>query len=118
MIRYITEKKSVVRVHVEMRGDVQEYALNFLKIFNNVRDNPELLMCYNDHGNGVYVICEPEVKEATVDFLGWFGTVSEPEELTGLLPVLDESSLKPDEWDQIENYKALPVDDNGLLMGY
>ena len=116
MIRYITEKKPVVRVCVEMRGDVQEYALNFLKIFNNVRDNPELLMCYNDHYSHVYVICEPSAEDATVDFLGWFGTVTDTEELTGLLPVLDESRLTPGEWDELENYKALPVDTAGFYI--
>lgn len=116
MIRFITEKKPVVKVCVEMRGDVQEYALNFLKIVNNVRDNEELLRCYNGYGNDVYVICEPSAKDATVDFLGWFGEVTDIEEITGLLPVLDEEHLTPEEWDQLERYKALPaVDGSGTM---
>lgn len=100
MYKFDCEKTTVSRVGVTMKGDVQEYALNLLKIINNVRDNSEMLTCYNDSGNNVYVICKEDATDAVVDWLGWFGDVHEPERLTGLQPVLLDHLLTEKEWDE------------------
>ena len=69
------EKRDAVRIKVEMRGDIGEYAKNFLTIYNNVKNDKDLLKMYNDYGNGVYVVCETTVKDAAVEFLKQFGEI-------------------------------------------
>lgn len=99
MYKFDCEKITVSRVGVTMKGDTQEYALNLLKIINNVRDSSELFTCYNDPSNNVYVICKEESTQAVVDWLGWFGEVHEPERLTGLQPILLDHLMTDKEYD-------------------
>lgn len=99
MIKFAFEKLSVSRVGVTLKGDIQTKALNFLKIFNNVRDNNELLHVYNDHADNVYVICEDDSVDATVEWLGWFGEVHEPEHVNGIRPALIDHLLTDAEFD-------------------
>ena len=62
-------------VTVELEGNIQEYAESFLHIFNNVKENKELLKVENYYNNDVTVYCELEVKEQLIDYLGKFGKV-------------------------------------------
>ena len=110
MIKFTAEKVKVSRIRVTLSEDLQKYALDFLKISNNVRDNSELLMCGNYPGsNDVFVVCTESATEATVDWLGWFGKVSETESLTGIKPVLEEEKLTTAEWDA-EDQITLPAE--------
>lgn len=64
---------------VEMKGDVQTYAMNFLHIFNNVRTQEALLAVENDYEDGVYLYWKEEdgVTEETVTrYLSQFGEVA------------------------------------------
>lgn len=69
-----------VRVNVE--GGIEEYAVNFLHIFNNVRENKELLKVKNYYdGNDVVVYCKPEFKDATIKYLKMFGKIQSCEKV-------------------------------------
>lgn len=69
-----------VRVNVE--GGIEEYAVNFLHIFNNVRENKELLKVKNYYdGNDVVVYCTPEFKDATIKYLKMFGKIQSCEKV-------------------------------------
>ena len=61
-------------VTVEILSSVEEYAKNFLHIFNNVRENKELIKVENYYGNNnVTVYCMPEAKDELIRYLGNFG---------------------------------------------
>jgi hypothetical protein len=69
-----------VRVNVE--GDIEEYAVNFLNIFNNVRENKELLKVKNYYdSNDVTVYCKPEFKDVTIKYLKMFGEIKSCEKV-------------------------------------
>lgn len=63
-------------VTVEVEGNVNEYAENFLHIFNNVRANEGLLKVKNYYdSNDVTVYCELDFKEALIKYLKMFGRI-------------------------------------------
>lgn len=63
-------------VTVEVKGNLEEYAENFLHIFNNVRENKELLKIKNHYdSNDVTVYCELDSKEALIKYLKLFGEI-------------------------------------------
>lgn len=70
---YATEGYAIT---VEVEGNVKEYTENFLHIFNNVRENKELLKVQNYYGsNDVTVYCELDVKDNLVKYLKAFGKI-------------------------------------------
>lgn len=69
-------------VTVKIKGGIEEYALNFLNIYNNVRESRELLKIENHWGNNdVTVYCEEETKEALVNYLKKFGEIKSIEKV-------------------------------------
>lgn len=61
-------------VTVKIIGSVGEYAKNFLHIFNNTRENKELIKVENYYGNNdVTVYCTTEAKDELIRYLGNFG---------------------------------------------
>ena len=63
-------------VKVAISGELEEYAVNFLHIFNNVRENKELLKVKNYYdSNDVTVYCKLEFKEETIKYLKMFGEI-------------------------------------------
>lgn len=106
-IKFVTEEQKAIRFAVEMEGNVETYAMNFLKIYNNVREDRDLLKVYNNSGNTVYVVCKPEVADACKDWLEWFGTVSEPQEVIGIQPCLDDYRLTETDWDKLDRSEIL-----------
>lgn len=73
--RKIMEFYKGFEVGVKMEGSIEEYAKNFLAIFNNVRENDELVSVRNDWGNTVYVTCYADALAETKKFLSQFGRV-------------------------------------------
>ena len=76
------EKKPVeftkgFEVTVRIDGTVQEYAMSFLHIFNNVKENDELVRVTNDYKNNVSVVCYADALEATKSYLRQFGEIAE-----------------------------------------
>ena len=69
-------------VTVEIEGSLKEYAENFLHIFNNVRENEELLKVKNYYGsNDVTVYCELDAKDRLIKYLKAFGKIKECEKV-------------------------------------
>lgn len=69
-----------IRVNVE--GGIEEYAVNFLHIFNNVRENKELLKVRNYYDtNDVTVYCMPNFKDETIKYLKMFGEIKSCEKV-------------------------------------
>lgn len=68
-------------VTVKVEGSIDEYAKNFLHIFNNVRENRELLKVENHHNNDVTVYCEEKTKDALIKYLKNFGEIKSIEKV-------------------------------------
>ena len=69
-------------VTVEILGGMEEYAMNFLHIFNNVRENKELLKVKNYYGsNDVTVYCTSKVKDELIRYLGSLGEFKDCEKI-------------------------------------
>ena len=65
-------------VVVNVEGNIEDYALSFLNIFNNVRENKELFAVRNEPGsNRVAVTCDIDYLEETKEYLANFGKVEE-----------------------------------------
>ena len=86
------EKEIGYRIQVNLPDNIDEYAKNFLKIYNNVKSHRELLKMYNDYDNGVYLIVRAEDKDQTVDWLKWFGEIVDVEEIVLYVPYLEYKS--------------------------
>jgi hypothetical protein len=69
-----TEKAKLIMVNIE--GDVQKYALSFLHIWNNARENPHVFYkvenCFNNH---VFVTFNPDEYENVREYLENFGKI-------------------------------------------
>lgn len=69
---------------------IQGYATMWLNLTNNQKANKkELLKVYNDYDNGIYVVCDADVKnvEATEDYLKRLGlTIECREEVVVVMP--------------------------------
>ena len=68
-------------ITVEIKGNVEEYAMKFLCIYNNVRENRDLLKIENHWNNDVTVYCEEENKEALINYLKKFGEIKGTEKV-------------------------------------
>lgn len=64
-------------ITVELETDnLNDYAKNFLHIFNNARENKELLKVENHFGsNDVTAYCEEKYKERVTKYLKQFGKI-------------------------------------------
>jgi hypothetical protein len=69
------EKRPATRIKVKLSNDTDQYAISFLAIYNNVKSHSELLKLYNDYAENVFVVCESEVCDDTVEFLQQFGEI-------------------------------------------
>jgi hypothetical protein len=68
-------------ITVDVKGGVEEYAMSFLHIFNNVRENEKLFRVENYHNNDVTVYCEEESKESLIKYLKNFGEIKSIEKM-------------------------------------
>ena len=76
----MAEKLTVYRedgfeIGVELSGKLEKYAVDFLHIFNNVKEHPGLIRVWNDYGNTVYVVCTEEMHGPCREYLEQFGTI-------------------------------------------
>lgn len=92
-------------VTVEIEGDVADYAKSFLNIFNNVRENRELIKVKNYYNsNEVTVYCELEAKDNLIKYLKMFGEIKSCEKI--LVYEVEEP-----EYDYGRYYEAIIVSD-------
>ena len=76
------------RVCVKISGDINDYAKAFLAIYNNVKNDSNLLKMYNNYSDAVYVVCEDDVVDAAVEFLSQFGEIKKIEKIKAYKPYL------------------------------
>ena len=76
MIKFTHDFEKAIRFCVDIEGDVQKYAMSFLHIFNNARENPD---CFykveNCYDNRVFVTCNMEYEDQAEDYLSQFGKI-------------------------------------------
>lgn len=85
-------------VTVDLEGDLEEYAKNFLHIFNNVRESEDLVKVKNYYGsNLVTVYCNLESKNALVKYLGVFGEVKSCDKV--IMYQIDEPDFDMDKYE-------------------
>ena len=79
-------------VSVKLADNLEQYAKDFLHIFNNVREASELLAIRNyDGSNCVTVYCEPDSKDDLIAYLENFGEIKRCEE--AIMLQVDECTL-------------------------
>lgn len=92
-------------VTVDIEGNIKEYAEGFLHIFNNVRQNSELIKVKNYYdSNEVTVYCELDAKDTLIKYLKAFG------EIKGCEKVLMYQMEEPD-YDFKKYYDAVIIPD-------
>lgn len=91
------EKLKGYRATVKVDKPIEEYALAFLHIYNNVKVRKNYKM-YNDYGDKISVVCDYNDRNGIVDYLEQFGEVVEQCEVVLLSPWVE---LSDDEFDAI-----------------
>ena len=88
-------------ITVEIETDnINDYAKNFLHIFNNVRENKELLKVRNYFGsNDVTVYCDEKNKDAAMKYLKSFGEIKDCEKV--LMYQLSEPDYDINKYDDV-----------------
>lgn len=87
MVKYAHNKEKAVEFTVELEGDVQQYAMSFLHIFNNARDNKDIFYKVENMSasNKIFVSCNPEDREAVKEYLEQFGKITFEEEINRIV---------------------------------
>lgn len=80
-MRCYPESKKAIEFTVKLPGDVNQYALNFLHIFNNVRENPDVLCNLKNYDgtNLISVVCDMDYENEAEAYLSQFGEITEKE---------------------------------------
>ena len=82
MIKWAHDKEKAVRFTIRIEGNLQEYALAFLHIWNNARENKE---CFykveNNASNCIMVTAKRSAKTEVQYYLSQFGEIEEIEEV-------------------------------------
>lgn len=89
-------KRLAIRLKVAIEGDIETYAKAFLAIYNNYKNDKDLLKVYNDYDNGVYLVCESHVQDEAIRFLGQFGTITRIDTVEVVQPELVEYTYRDD----------------------
>ena len=97
-IRMRTNEFEAYAVRAEIKGNVEEYAMAFLHIFNNVRESRELFKVENSYNNDVTVYCELEVKDKLEEYLKMFGEIKSCDKVL-MYQLLDDTDYDFDKYD-------------------
>lgn len=82
MINFTHEKETAIKFSLYVSGDVSEYAMSLLHIINNARENKSsFYKVENTSSNLVYVVCNPDDKEAVRKYLENFGEIKFEDEV-------------------------------------
>lgn len=87
MINLFYEKEKAIRITVRLDGDIQEYALSFLHIWNNAREYPNKLYKVENisASNDIFVTCNPNCEEEAKEYLEQFGEIRYTEEINWIV---------------------------------
>lgn len=76
MIRFNHEMEKAKQFVVDIEGDVQRYALSFLHIINNARENKDVFYKVKNHwDNRVFVTFNPDDYDNVKEYLENFGKI-------------------------------------------
>lgn len=83
MVKYSHEKQKAIEITVRLEGDVQRYALSFLHIFNNARDNKDIFYKVENisGSNDIFVTCNSDSIDDVKNYLEQFGEIRNTEEV-------------------------------------
>lgn len=77
MVKFDYTKEKAILFDLTLDKPVEEYALNFLHIWNNAREYPNMFYkVENNSGCDVFVTANPKYEEEVFDYLSQFGDVS------------------------------------------
>ena len=100
MTQCTVEKIRGTQVLIKLPEDLNEYALNFLALFNNYRTNKDIHYLSNNDGDTVCIIVAYEDgSESYGYFKEWlenFGTVERENEVNIYVPYIDDDSINYD----------------------
>ena len=101
-IKFEAEVEEAIEIVVELPKSTQEYAMNFLVIFNNAREyNTQFLSVRNSRGNKVFVTCREKNVENMREFLSCYGNIVEERKVLYACPVSVPSKALDKIFDQI-----------------
>lgn len=83
MVKYFHEKQKAIQITVRLDGNVQEYAMSFLHIWNNAREFPNMFYKVENisGNNNVFVTCRPKDADSIKEYLEQFGEIRHMEEI-------------------------------------
>lgn len=83
MIKYFHEKEKAVEFTVDLGNDIQRYAMSFLHIWNNARDNKDVFYKVTNlsGSNKIFVSCNSEYRNEAENYLAQFGKITFEEEI-------------------------------------
>ena len=104
------KKDKAYRVEVKLPSPIDEYAKNFLAIYNNVREDNRLLKMYNNRGNSVFVVVREDIKDDAVDWLEIFGEIVEVTEVKIITPLVPITCTDSDFDEYLDDVEILELD--------
>lgn len=83
MVKYYHNKGKAIEFTVDLGNDVQKYAMSFLHIWNNARDNKYAFYKVENlsGSNKIFVSCNPMYKKEVEEYLTHFGEITFEEEI-------------------------------------
>ena len=82
MVRYCHRREIAYRFTLEIKGNVQEYALSLLNIINHTRVYPDTFYkVENTDSNKVYVVCDNGWRDSVREYLETFGEIKREEKI-------------------------------------
>lgn len=94
MLKWTSKPEKALRITLSIEKDVSEYALNFLHIWNNAREYPNMFYkVENNSGCDVIVTYNPKYDDEIHEYLEQFGRIWCKEEIKWVVvsPIYDFS---------------------------
>lgn len=107
---------SAVKITCVFKGSVQDYAMAWLHLTNNARENPNVfLKHWNNSGNCVYVVTPEQWVEQVKDYLIGFNSIDfeseviDVETVPTMTPVIDWGcDWNGFDYEEIDSIEVLP----------
>lgn len=100
MTKCTIEKIRGTEVLMRLPSDLNEYALNFLALFNNYRTNKDIhYLSNNDSDNAVIIVAYEKESESYSFFREWlmnFGTIIREDKVNIYVPYIDDDKINDD----------------------
>lgn len=83
MVKYSHNKERAIEFTVDLGNDVQRYAMSFLHIFNNARDNKNVFYKVENlsGSNKIFVTVNKDYHDEVEEYLSQFGEITFEEEI-------------------------------------